>query len=79
MSKILPLEKENLSRLTSSLRKPGELVRLNIGPVLVKFSENNGDTDWPAGCSLQYVSGAKLTNQTQIPVGPLGALSQTDG
>ena len=42
-------------------------------------SENNGDTDWPAGCSLQYVSGDKLTNQTQIPVTPLSAGSQTDG
>lgn len=40
--------------------------------------ENNGDTDWPAGCSLQYVSGDKLTNQTQIPVTPLIAGSQTD-
>ena len=52
---------------------------LHESQFLVNVSENNGDTDWPAGCSLQYVSGAKLTNQTQIPVGPLGALSQTDG
>ena len=42
-------------------------------------TENNGDTDWPAGCSLQYVSGHKLTNQTQIPVEPLTACTQTDG
>ena len=43
------------------------------------FSENNGEQDWPSGCSLQYVSGDKLTNQTQIPVPPLPAMAQTDG
>ena len=41
--------------------------------------ENNGEQDWPSGCSLQYVSGDKLTNQTQIPVPPLPAMAQTDG
>ena len=43
------------------------------------FPENNGEQDWPSGCSLQYVSGDKLTNQTQIPVPPLPAMAQTDG
>ena len=43
------------------------------------FLENNGEQDWPSGCSLQYVSGDKLTNQTQIPVPPLPAMAQTDG
>ena len=43
------------------------------------ISENNGEQDWPSGCSLQYVSGDKLTNQTQIPVPPLPAMAQTDG
>ena len=46
---------------------------------MTSFSENNGEQDWPSGCSLQYVSGDKLTNQTQIPVPPLPAMAQTDG
>jgi len=45
---------------------------------MIPFSENNGEQDWPSGCSLQYVSGDKLTNQTQIPVPPLPAMAQTD-
>ena len=46
---------------------------------ITSILENNGEQDWPSGCSLQYVSGDKLPNQTQIPAPPLPAMAQTDG
>ena len=80
--KMLQLGKVNLSHQAINLPKHGELVSYPNNWFLINnwlFSENNGEQDWPSGCSLQYVSGDKLTNQTQIPVPPLPAMAQTDG
>ena len=78
--RTLQLARGRVSRQIISSQRLGELVSSFLMKTRKRnFKENNGDTDWPAGCSLQYVSGAKLTNQTQIPVEPLNALTQTDG